>query len=254
LKLESKKIIGFCKLCNEEKGLNFEHYPPKSAFNKNTRYYSIPSNEFYKNADKESLLNYKPKGMKKQGGLGDYCLCIDCNDFLGSNYVREYKKWANLGMDIINSGEFKSCCFKTNDIDYLKILKQIVSIFICNNDKIFTEMYKGLQEFVRDINSNELPSRYRIYAYLNNEGQLRNGNINYTNLYGAVCEFTFRPFGYVLSIDNENKFENLTELTELQKIKDFDKVEIEMYLSKYPTYLPFPLDFRTKDDIIKANH
>lgn len=246
----NKKIFGICKLCKKEGELNFEHYPPKSAFNKHTKYYSIPHEDFYKNADKESLLNFKPKGIKIQGGLGDYCLCIKCNEFLGSTYVREYKKWANLGMNLINEGEFKSCSFKTNDINYLKIIKQIVSIFICNNNTNFTDTYEGLLEFVNDPDSTNLPNRYRIYAYLNNEGQLRNGNIYFTNL-GTICEFTFRPFGYVLSIDNSNKFNELTELTELINIHNFEKIEIEMFLNKYPTFLPIPMDYRTKHEIEK---
>ena len=244
-----KKIHGICRLCKESKELNFEHFPPKSAFNSNTKFFSIPYDIFYANAAKESLLKFIPKGKKQQGGLGDYCLCEDCNGFLGSAYVREYKKWAKLGMHLIEKGEFKSCSVATNDINYLKILKQIVAIFLCNNAPSFSDNYKGLIEFVKDENSKNLPSRYKIYAYLNNEGQLRNGNITFTNLYGTLCEFTFRPFGYVLSINNNAKLDMLTELTELKNIENFDRIEIEMYLNKYPTYLPFPLDFRTKDEI-----
>ncbi len=99
-------------------------------------------------------------------------------------------------------------------------------------------------------NSRDLPSKYKIYTYLNNEGQIRSGNICYTNLYGAVCEFTFPPFGYVLSIDNDTHFEQLMEITSLKDIENFEKLEIQMVLNKYPTYLPFiPMDYRTKDEI-----
>ena len=146
------KEIGICKLCKENKELSFEHIPPSSAYNKNTRYYSIPHDEYFKNSETESLLEFKPKGKKIQGGLGDNCLCEDCNNFLGSMYVRDYKKWANLGMTLIseNGGDFKSCGFTTIEINFLKILKQIVAIFICNNRLEFTETYTGLIEFVKD--------------------------------------------------------------------------------------------------------
>lgn len=247
------RISGICLLCKEEKELSFEHFPPSSAYNKNTKYFSISHDDYFKNSENESLIDYKPKGKKLQGGLGDECLCESCNNFLGKAYVREYKKWANLGMFAIsqNNGDFKACEFTAIDIDFLKIIKQIIAIFICNNRPIFTEIYTGLIEFVLDEKSKVLPSRYKIYTYLNNEGQIRSGNITYTNLFGAVCEFTFRPFGYVLSIDNENNFEQLLEITGLKDIENFEKkLEIQMVLNKYPTYLPFvPMDYRSKDEI-----
>ncbi|MGV3696318.1 hypothetical protein [Flavobacterium sp.] len=247
---EGEKIIGICKLCKEEKNLSFEHYPPSSAYNKNTKYFSVSHEDYFKNSKTESLLNYKPRGKKSQGGLGEFCLCEDCNNFLGTAYVREYKKWASLGMHLLSQGEFKSIGFTVKDINFLKILKQIVAIFICNNDISFTESYKGLIEFVKDVDSNVLPSRYRIFTYLNNEGQIRTGNINFSSLHGAVCEFTFPPFGYVLSIDSHYDFETMLEFTGLKEIKNFDKLEIEMILNKYPTYLPFvPMDHRTKEEI-----
>ena len=34
--------VGICRLCKESKELSFEHVPPKAAYNKNTRYYSLP--------------------------------------------------------------------------------------------------------------------------------------------------------------------------------------------------------------------
>ena len=248
-KRKEEKIIGICRLCKKNKELSFEHFPPSSAFNKTTKYFSIPHDEFYANSGAESLLNFIPKGKKIQGGLGDYCLCEECNNFLGTTYVREYKKWALMGMHLINRDEFKSCSVEISEINYLKIIKQIISIFICNNLPSFTDSYSDLIDFVKDENSKILSPRYRIYIYLNNEGQLRNGNIYYTNLYGIVCEFTFRPFGYVLSIDNNSTFEMLTELTELKNILNYEKTGIQMFFNKYPTYLPFPLDYRTKKEI-----
>jgi len=253
---KKEKIIGICKLCKETKDLSFEHFPPSSAYNKNTKYFSISHDEYFKNSDAKSLLEFKPKGRKFQGGLGDYCLCEDCNGFLGSAYVREYKKWASLGRSLINEndGNFKSCSFIASEINFLKILKQIIAIFICNNKPSFTHIYPDLIEFVRDEKSTDLPSRFRIYTYLNNEGQIRNGNICYTNLYGTVCDFTFRPFGYVLSIDNEVHFDNLLEISGLKDITDFNKTIIEMTLNKYPTHLPFvPMDYRSKEEINLSN-
>jgi len=107
-----------------------------------------------------------------------------------------------------------------------------------------------LLDFVKNENSTKLPEKYRFYMYLNNEGQTRKGNIHYTDLYGAICEFTFAPFGFVLSIDNPNQLMKLTEITSFKNYEKNRKlINPLIILNKYATYYPFPMDYRTKDEI-----
>lgn len=247
-----KPIVGKCKLCQETKDLTFEHYPPRSAFNKETRYYTINQTEYLQNAKKYVFQDLKPKSKKEQGGIGNYSFCEECNGFLGSKYVRTYKKFAKIAMSIIQSNDknIKAYKFDISDINLLKFLKQITSIFIAANSHLFTKSYPELLEFVKNENLNDLPDRYRFYMYLNNEGQVRNGHINFTNHYGTVCEFTFQPFGFVLSIDNPYRIMKLSEITNFKhydKIKMLEKLPI--ILNKYPTYYPIPLDFRTAKEL-----
>lgn len=247
-----KTIIGKCKICKETKELNFEHIPPRSAFNKETKYYKVNQMEYYQKAKEYVFENLKPKSKKEQGGLGQYCFCEDCNGFLGSKYVRTYKEFAKLAMNIIQSNDknIKGFKFDISDINLLKFLKQITSMFIGCNNHSFTEVYPELLKFVKDESLIELPNRFRFYMYLNNEGQTRNGQILFTNLHGTVCEFTFKPFGFVLSIDNPNR---INELSEITNFKYYDKIKkvgkLPIILNKYPTYYPFPLDFRTKNEL-----
>ena len=213
--MRKRTKVGKCKLCLETKELNFEHIPPRSAFNKETKYYIVDQTEYYKKAKEYTFENLKPKSRKEQGGVGEYSFCIDCNGFLGSKYVRTYKEFAHIAMNIIQSSDknAKAFQFDISDINLLNFLKQITSIFIASNNLIFTECYPELLDFVKNENLTKLPEKYRFYMYLNNEGQARNGNIHYTNLYGAICEFTFAPFGFVLSIDNPNQLMKFTEIT-----------------------------------------
>ncbi|MEP1487369.1 MAG: hypothetical protein ABJK28_02960 [Algibacter sp.] len=247
-----KTAVGKCKLCKEIKELNFEHIPPRSAFNKETRYYNINQIEYLQKAKEYTFENLKPKSKKEQGGIGQYSFCEECNGFLGSKYVRTYKRLAQIAMSIIQSNDrnIKAFEFDISDINLLKFLKQITSIFIATNSYSFTESYPELLEFVKDENLNELPNRYRFYMYLNNEGQIRNGHIYFTNYYGTVCEFTFQPFGFVLSIDNPNRIMKLTEITNFKQYDKIKKVEkLSIILNKYPTYYPIPLDFRTENEL-----
>lgn len=243
---------GKCKLCLETKDLNFEHIPPRSAFNKETKYYTIDQTELYKNAKEYTFKNLKPKSKKEQGGIGEYSFCVDCNGFLGSKYVRTYKEFAQIAMNIIKSNDLntKAYQFDISDINLLKFLKQIVSIFIASNNLLFAESYPELLEFIKDEKTDELDKKYRFYMYLNNEGQNRNGHIHYTGHFGKVCDFTFPPFGFVLNIDNHDSIIQLTEITSFKYYEKYksDK-EMPIILNKYPTYYPFPLDYRTKEEL-----
>tara|TARA_R110002124_G_scaffold187139_1_gene354554 strand:+ start:2753 stop:3517 length:765 start_codon:yes stop_codon:yes gene_type:complete len=250
--MTSKTIVGKCKLCLEIKELNFEHIPPRSAFNKETKYYIVEQTELYQKAKEYTFENLKPKSKKEQGGIGTHSFCINCNNFLGSKYVRTYKEFAQIAMNIIKSNDVntKAYQFDISGLDLLKFLKQITSIFIASNNDLFGKSYPELLEFVKDENLDDLNNKYRFYMYLNSEGQNRNGHIHFTNHAGTICDFTFPPFGFVLSIDNPNHIMQLTNITAFKNFKKFQKTEIPaIILNKYPTYYPFPLDFRSKEEL-----
>lgn len=158
---------GVCRICKEFKELNFEHIPPRSAYNKNSRYYSIKFNEYFENLEKYLKKELKPKSKIEQGGMGAYCLCESCNSFLGSKYVREYKKFAEIAMSIISSYDKKVKSFQINieGINLLKFLKQIIAIFVCSNDSEFTNTYSELLSFIKNPEMDILPERYRVYMY-----------------------------------------------------------------------------------------
>lgn len=232
--------------------LSYEHFPPRSAFNKNTRFYLMSSDEYF-----EKFTNYlngeKPKTKLEQGGVGDYCLCEECNNFLGYKYVNDYVNFAKICYGIINDiSNFKSIQFKIKreEINFKNLLKQITSIFICNNGLWFTEAYPELLNFVKNENYFDLPDKYRFYMYLNNEGFIKNGSYTFDNINGGICEFVFPPFGFILNIENDERIVEVGEITSLKKFELINSNEFTFILNKYPTYSPIPLDFRSKDEIL----
>ena len=151
--------FGICRLCKLHKELSFEHIPPKAAFNKNTRYFSMSQEEYYRIAD---IFNYNHKGFINQGGLGSYCLCKECNSFLGSNYVRPYIEWVNIGASankILSSNKSNQIRVDLKNLNPLRILKQIVSMFICINDSTFTDHFPELLQFVKHPQSKNLSDK-----------------------------------------------------------------------------------------------
>ncbi|MDP1802527.1 MAG: hypothetical protein Q8L81_14300 [Bacteroidota bacterium] len=247
----SQKHFGTCRICGVDKELSYEHVPPRIAFNKTTRHVSVPHDEWTKI---DNFLEYKPKGKILQGGIGYYSLCRDCNSFLGQNYVKAYEQWVLTGIQIISKYKVDYFNYVALQQEPLKILKQIISMFIAMNDKWYLEEYPELASFVKDPNSNILPDKFRVFAYLNNQGQYRyfkHGVISQPGL-GIInaTELAFPPFGYVLTFDFAHDISHFQNITSFKSYKLGEKADVEMFLYKLPTYLPFsPLDYRSKDKI-----
>lgn len=240
---------GTCRLCKKTKDLSFEHIPPKAAFNSNTKYRSVPYIEHIQNSHKP---DYKPNAKLNQGGIGSYCLCRDCNSFLGNMYVSEYAKLAAICKQILREHYLTKVRFSIHDIAPLKILKQVISMFVCINDPWFTSSHHELLTFIKDPKSKELPNKYRIYMYLNNEGGLRNLPYMFMNTHKAVCELTFPPLGFVLNIDNPNTIVGLTEITHFKNIDFASNIVVMFELYNLPTYSAIPIDYRTQEEINQA--
>ena len=84
--------------------------------------------------------------------------------------------------------------------------------------------------------------------YLNNTGKFRNLTKMFTNTHGYVNELTFPPFGFVLSMDPNYLFP-LTEITHFKNLEESYKDEVHFELLNLPTHLPFPVDYRTQEEI-----
>ena len=252
LKKTNSKMKGICKLCKKEEKLTYEHFPPRAAFNKKTKFQLIGINDYYKNFN-NYYFEKKPiiKSKINQGGIGSYCLCENCNNFLGYSYSNDYIKLAKLANILLNNYSFKSIefSFEKEEINLKNVLKQILSIIICNNDFWFTKEYPELLEFVMNKNSTFLPEKYKIYMYLNNEGVIRNGGYHFINTFGNICDFAFRPLGFVLSINNGSRINILCDITRFKFYEYMNINIINLTLNKLPTHSPYPMDFREYDDL-----
>jgi len=240
------KIIGICRLCGKKTELTFEHVPPQSTYNKHTKYYKQPLEEMMK---LESTLNHKFKGKLYQGGIGYHSLCRDCNSFLGSTYVNSYKQWVNSGFLVLKEvGEMKSYKYSLKDIEPLKIIKHIISMFLSMNNEWYLESYPELSEFVKNPNSNELPEKYQIYSYLNNEGvfrYLQHQVIGGFDVKPINCsELTYQPYGYIITMDSSLNLKYMCNITSFKNYKLGEKVTMNFGMYKLPTYTPYILDYR----------
>lgn len=244
---------GICKLCLEEKELNYEHVPPRSAGNKTTKYKTGSLLDFMTS---KTPFEYKYEGKTNQGGIGFYSYCEACNNFLGNEYVRYYKNWFNVGMTLIRERESQGFIFEAHQQYPLRTLKQILSMFVAVNKHPFLENNDELLQFLNNPASTSLPTNIRVFCYLNRgpkwrylelmaSGNLKTGSIVLTS------EITFPPFGYVLVLNNEDyKNDLLTEITGFQKYADNKAYSLDFKMHILETNLPIPLDYR-KREVIK---
>jgi len=243
-----KVVNGICRLCGLETKLTFEHVPPRSSYNKTTRYKSISMEYYFRNPDP---LNMKVKNKELQGGTGFHSLCSTCNNFLGRTYVDYYKNWVDVGIQVLEQeGNHPIYVYDVINIKPLNIIKQIISMFISLNDVWFLESYPELSEFVRNPESEELPDKYQVYTYLNNEGQIRNlpfqvkGNLKTSQII-KCSELSFPPYGYVLTFDKDVKINHLCDITYFKNYSLDDITDIELKMYRLPTHLQVPLDSHT---------
>jgi hypothetical protein len=247
---------GKCRICQEDKQLSFEHVPPKSAFNKHTRYISIPQDKY---TDISNPLKTPPKGRIHQGGTGYYSFCQECNNLLGRKYVPAYEKWVKIGGTILENHpeSLQLYSFTAKNIKPLEILKQIVAMFLAMNDELFLKMYSELSDFVANSQAKSLPDKYRIFLYLNNEGYMRHRSQSFVSSpdlgFVNCTELAFFPFGYVLSIDHKGPINKLAEITGLKRFRISYETDLRFNLFRLPTYIPLsPLDYRSKVEIEQA--
>lgn len=243
---EIKNNFGKCRICGQNKQLTFEHVPPRVTLNRTTKYVSIPFEEW--------SIDSKPKGKILQGGIGYYSLCKDCNTFLGINYVKAYEKWVISAVQLIMKYDFDFAKYIALKQEPLKIIKQIISMFLAINDDWYLDAHPELAEFVRNPLSNALPDKFQVFTYLNHKGQYRyfKYGVAHDPVLGVICvsEIAFPPFGYVLTYNFDGKIERLQNITHFKNYSPESKHDLDMSLHKLETNIPFcPLDYRIKTEL-----
>ncbi|MCT3806328.1 hypothetical protein HZQ57_14015 [Elizabethkingia anophelis] len=247
-KIKNKKL-GICRLCLKEDLLSFEHFPPKSTFNKKMRYVHLDPEEMYK---LDWLRDEKSQKRIYEGPLGDHSLCEDCNNFLNREYVGAFRKFAYSASHILSSikPESDTVYFRIEELNLLRIYKHIISMFISMNDIWYSkDSYSELREFINNPNRNYLPDKYRLYLYLVRPHSFRKLKWSFVNNMGAISEFAFYPFGFVFSYDNLilNSHSPLYDLFPWKFFNSERESTVDFILPIFETHLPIPMDYRQKD-------
>jgi hypothetical protein len=242
------KIEGNCHICGEYGKLSFEHIPPRAAFNERR----VIAVNF------EQALELGPDGIPKgpiqQSGMGSYTLCERCNNNTGSWYGSKFVDWCYQGMNILIRANGHPTLIYLQHLFPLAILKQIVAMMFSVNSNEFRIPNQELVRFVLNKESRYLPPKYRFFVYYNISGKFRSMGVSgilntKTGKSSTVCEISYPPFGYMMTFASDPPDNRLFEITHFSRYTYNEFHTQEMKMPVLPTYLPYPGDYRTKEQI-----
>lgn len=259
-----KKESGKCRICGKEGKLSFEHVPPEAAFNKATAIeYTLES----------WTTKRKVKGKYRQGGIGEYTLCEQCNSDTGSWYGDEYVKWAKTAFDILMFIESHHDHFlgKTEiavtlkNVYPLRFLKQVVtclfSVVGISPGAEFAKNNPELVKFALDRYETHLPPDYQFYLRLYHSSILRrhpiagkltvtynkddSGNILPHTLKvssaSVLSEVAHPPFA--LTMTHGTGFPDATNITHFKDYRYDEQVDLVLPLMIGRSSTPYPANY-----------
>lgn len=166
---------GRCHICGETQRLTFEHIPPKICNNDSLA--KVMTGE-------QVILSHRNPweidGLRytiQQRGMGKYVLCKRCNNKTGSWYIDAFRSFYSqipfVPIDIVDP-KYSLLELTFTDIYPLRIMKQIVCMFMGINDVSIGDTYPEIREFVLSRDAKCLDfSRYR-FTFFVRRGNFRN--------------------------------------------------------------------------------
>ncbi len=244
--MSRRMSVGTCNICDQYCELSYEHVPPRSAFN--DRKVLLCSVDSYWNHGPGQ--GRQVRGRQLQSGYGANTLCERCNRTTGKWYAPYFADWCRQGMEFYNKTQGKAALVYFSMVFPLPILKQIVTMFLARNGGGFqTDKKEPLVRFVLNRESRYLDPKFRFWVYYVAPGPLRDTppcailNIE-TGRAVHGMEFSFPPFGYLMTMDSRPEDRRSFEITHFSRygIDEMDRVMLS--LEELPTHTPVLGDYR----------
>ena len=195
-----------------------------------------------------------------QRGMGGYTLCKNCNNNTGHWYVDNYAFFINLIRYVVENEvylkDIKRIKLKIDNIYPLRIIKQVLCMFVSTMHSNFLDVHEDLREFILNKESRKFDiKKYRIGMYLLKENHNSWSGLNIIS-YGqnklkTIAYMDMYPVGYILELNpTDEKIDYITDITNMAIDFDYDsKVMMEIDLNVLERNTFFPADFRSKEEI-----
>lgn len=249
------QVFGICRVCGEHRHLTREHIPPRSAFNDAT-VRIIRGDDILK----EPWGEFEVYEVS-QAGFWVPALCERCNNDTGAWYGAEYARWAHSGLVHAVATNGQPTLFYGHRIMPLRVVKQVLSMFLSISPPGFGDAFPELRRFVLQRRLRGLPPEIGLYAYYNlgpNHracGPSAFGDFGKGSVRVSADLSTF-PIGYVMTIDSAPPDRRLQDIKHFAKYSYDEFAEVCLRLRLLPINTPFPGDFRTEGEVeadVEAN-
>jgi hypothetical protein len=238
---------GKCCICGKVEELSFEHFPPKSAYNKGRIFDAVDFMDLIKD---EGVWKKK---RRISGGLGAYTLCSRCNNIAG-RYAREYKEWVKKAVKILDENKGHDWSGFFADVYPSRFLKEVLVMFCSLNGPDFAEKHREVRKFVLSKSNQQLPANLTIFMYLNTSRYIARAGFagliefgNSSKVY-VVSEYNFPPFGFAIYLGNA-KYDKITDITWFAEYSYDEKDTVYLELPILERNTPFPADYRSESEI-----
>lgn len=263
----------YCSICGQFKKMSYEHVPPRSAFNKCPAV-QVPAVQLI---GKNPLTDYRSqKGKYRQQGIGAYTLCKKCNSTTGGWYGTAYAEFAKQGMEYLKPTEKPTLLYYPFRIYPLRVIKQVVCMFLSVRDVEIGRDHQEVVKFVLDRDRRYLNPEIRIFAYLNLGGHGRfmgsvgrsEINPNGLTVHDAeamqsaanrafsegrvMSEVSLRPLGFLMSFDSKPPDVRLVDISYFSRYGYNESHAMQLKLPALPVWTMYPGDYRTLEEIERA--
>lgn len=237
---------GTCNICGQHGKLSFEHTPAMSSGN-NRKVLQTTVDKYWNHGPGKGL---EAKGKQYQRGFGKYSLCESCNNKTGRWYVPYFADWCMQGLQFYDKTQGKASLLYFATIFPLPVIKQIVTMFLARHgDGIEFQKRLPLVRFVLNKEQRYLDPKWRFWVYYVAPGPLRDTppcavlDI-VTGQMTMGMEFSFPPFGYMMTIDSVPKDRRLFEITHFARYAYDEMAPMTLTLEELPTHTYVMGDYR----------
>ncbi len=229
---------GICHICGNELPLTKEHTPPKYAGNVGP----------VSSIGVLNILQYNRVDLRRithQNGLHFLSLCEGCNKATARDYNEAFSKFCRDGIAALRVSHRRIS--PLIEIYPLRIIKQLYVIFSSISSPEWVDSIPGLKDYLLDRLTDKMEPSHRIYIYFlkGNIGRRFSGLLipQCDNVPHHVAEFSFPPFGFILTVDDFRPDSRFTEITFFKGYGYEDRMNFALNLNELPNPSKRPLDY-----------
>lgn len=242
----NKPPAPLCRYCLVRPAGSREHLPGSAALN------DSPVLVRYTVADRDSG-STKPVARVEKDGFVVRTICGKCNSRTGGNYGTAFKDFAlQWRSSTMSSADVDRSWASLRHIQPLRVLKQMMGMFLAAQASLDPTAWAGLREFVQRRDRKLQPGDgLRVFLYRNRSSAGRIGSYKGMAFFfvsGKVppliaSEISWPPLGIVFSPDKHPLLDPMKEITAWGQYGFKDRASFDFSVPNYRIEHHFPLAF-----------